>query len=82
MAFHFNTNYHNRIRRNVDHIIMLPNSEHLHSRKLIMKKDRAIRIAVQVLLFVIFFIQMQNAVIKYLGNDLYNFYIVLRVPMN
>ena len=51
---------------------MTPNSEHLHSRKLIMKKVQAIRIAMQVLLFVIFFIQMQNAVMKYLGNDLYN----------
>ena len=43
------------------------------SRKLNMKKVKAIQIAVQVVLFLIFFIQMQKAVTKYLGNNLYNF---------
>ena len=72
MAFNFNINCHNRISRNVDNLFMTPISEHLHSIKLIMKKVKAIRFAVQVVLFVIFFIQMQNAVLKYLGKDLYN----------
>ena len=37
-----------------------------------MKKVKAIQIVVQVILFVIFFIQMQKAVTKYQGNNLYS----------
>ena len=38
-----------------------------------MKKVKTIQIIVHFLLFAIFFIQMQHAVSKYLGNNLYNF---------
>ena len=43
---------------------------YVHSRRLNMKKVKAFQIVVQMVLFVIFFIQMQKAVTKYLGNNL------------